>query len=137
MPIYCRIMEDLLKYRGVYVTHFLFSPSKTSDCPTFGYIAFYHELPVKAEPLGLSCYLLLSKSLHLVPSAPSKPTFTKQKRKMKILLKFSGGGRGKGNPRHTAKLSKMRSLDIRVHGHASNSSNCQLLRVLVCSCHWS
>lgn len=124
-------------YRRIYVSHFLFSPPKTNDRLTFGYIVFYHELPVKAEPLGLSCSLLLSKSLHLVTPAPSKLTFTKQKEKMKILLKFSGGGRGKRNTQHTVKLSKMCPLDIRVHGHASNSSNCQLLSVLVCSFHWS
>lgn len=44
---------------------------------------------------------------------------------MKILLKFSGGGRGKGNTRHAAKRGKMRPLDISVYGHASNSRNCQ------------
>lgn len=84
MYIYDRIVEDLLKCRGRWASHFLFPPPKANDSNIW-----LHELPVEVEPLGLSCFLLPSKSWHLVTSPPSKTTFTKQKRQMKSLLKFS------------------------------------------------
>lgn len=68
-------------YREVYVTHFLFSPSKTKDRLTFGYIIFYHELPVKAEPTSQAVLLPASEQESaLGHPAPRKLTFTKEKK---------------------------------------------------------
>lgn len=61
-------------YREVYVTHFLFSPSKTKDRLTFGYIIFYHELPVKAEPTSQAVLLPASEQESALGHPCSKKT---------------------------------------------------------------